>query len=83
MSAQDLAGLMTYVRNSFGNDAGDVISSEMASNAIDISASRDKPGSPVTAEEIAAKHMVMLPGVVLDPTTLVSPATLEPVEPVE
>lgn len=80
MSAEDLSGVMTYVRNSFGNSSGDVISPEMAKNAIDISATRDTPGAPTTAEEIAAKHMTMLPGAVLDPAAMVNPATLAPVE---
>lgn len=80
MTADDLAGIMTYVRNSFGNSTGDVITTEMAQNALDISASRDNPGSPITAEEIAAKHNTMLPGENLDPSTQVNPSTLEPVE---
>ncbi|MFK7851845.1 MAG: cytochrome c [Akkermansiaceae bacterium] len=80
MNADDLAGVMTYVRNNFGNASGSVISKEMAQNAMDISASRDNPGSPITAEEIAAKHSQELPGGPLDPAVMVNPATLEPVE---
>lgn len=80
MSAEDLAGVMTYVRNSFGNSSGDVVSPEMAASAFEVSASRDTPGAPVTAEEIKAKHMQELAGEPFDPSTLVDPATLEPVE---
>ena len=80
MSPEDLAGVMTYVRNSFGNSTGDVISAEMAANAMDVSGSREKPGSPVTAEELAAKHAVMLSGEPIEPDTMVNPATLQPVE---
>jgi hypothetical protein len=80
MTAQDLASLMTYVRNSFGNSTGDVVTVEMAENALEISANRDNPGSPITAEEIKAKHMAMLEGEPLDPTTLVDPAKLTPAE---
>ena len=80
MSPADIAGVMTYVRNSFGNTSGDVISTEMAAGAFDISASRDNPGSPTNAEEITAKHMQALPGEPLEPATMVNPATLEPVE---
>ncbi|RYD42448.1 MAG: hypothetical protein EOP83_32735 [Verrucomicrobiaceae bacterium] len=78
MSAEDLAGLMTYVRNSFGNTAGDVVTVDMAKAAIDISAKREKAGQSVTDEEIVAIHMKALPGDVLDPKTMVNPVTLAP-----
>ncbi len=78
MGAEDLAGVMTYVRNSFGNSAGDVVTVEMAAEALEISAGRARAGQPVTADEIAAEHMKMLPGEELDPTTPVSPSTLAP-----
>ncbi|MFD2258011.1 c-type cytochrome [Luteolibacter algae] len=80
MSADDLAGVMTYVRNSFGNSSGDVVTVEMAQKALEISAARENPNTPVTADEIAAKHMAMLPGEPLDPTTPVNPVNLQPVE---
>ena len=79
MGAEDLAGVMTYIRNSFGNASGDVVTVEMAQAALELSAARAK-GGPVNAEEIAADHMTMLPGEALDPITLVNPATLKPVE---
>lgn len=78
MTAEDLAGLMTYLRNNFGNTVGDVVTKEMAQAAFDASAAREKSGAPVTAEELAAKHQQMLPGAVLDPKTMVLPTTLEP-----
>ena len=80
MTAQDLAGVMTYVRNSFGNSTGDIVTVEMAEKALATSAARAKAGQSVTAEEIKADHMVMLEGEPLDPTTLVDPAKLTPVE---
>lgn len=80
MGAEDLAGVMTYVRNSFGNSTGDVTTIEMAQAALDVSASRSKAGQPMTAEEIVGDHMKMLPGDPLDPTTPVNPATLKPAE---
>ncbi len=80
MGAEDLAGVMTYVRNSFGNTSGDIVTVEMAQAALDISASRAKSGQMVTAEEIAADHMKMLPGDTLDPLAPVNPATLIPAE---
>lgn len=80
MGAEDLAGVMTFVRNSFGNATGDIVTVEMAQAALDISASRAKAGQMVTAEEIAADHMKMLPGEPVDPTAPVNPATLKPAE---
>lgn len=78
MTAEDLAGVMTYVRNSFGNSTGDIVTVEMATNALDISNSRARAGQPATAEEINAEHKKMLEGEPIDPTVLVNPATLSP-----
>lgn len=80
MTAEDLAAVMTYVRNSFGNSTGDVVTVEMAKNALDLSAAREKAGQSVTSEEILAKHKVMLPGAEMSPDVMVNPATLAPVE---
>jgi mono/diheme cytochrome c family protein len=80
MTAEDLAGVMTYVRNNFGNSTGDVVSVEMAKSAIDVSAAREKAGQSVTSEEILAKHKVMLSGADIAPEIMVNPATLAPVE---
>jgi mono/diheme cytochrome c family protein len=80
MTAGDLAGLMTYVRNSFGNATGDVTTIEIAQAALDISNQRERAGQPVTAEEIAAAHATKLPGEPLDPSAMVSPQNLTPVE---
>jgi mono/diheme cytochrome c family protein len=78
MTPQDLALLMTYIRNNFGNSVGDVISPEMAQAAFDISAARPKPGTQVTAEELKG-HEKDLPGEKVDPAMLVDPITLAPV----
>jgi mono/diheme cytochrome c family protein len=78
MSAEDLAGLMTYVRNNFGNTAGDVVTADMAKAAIDISGKREKAGQSVTDAEIVSIHMKALPGDVLDPKMMVNPITLAP-----
>ena len=80
MTNEDLAGVMTYVRNSFGNETGDVTTLEMAAAAFEVSNNRDAPGTPVDADEIRAAHATMLPGVPLDPDVLVNPVNLEPVE---
>ena len=80
MSNEDLAGVMTYVRNSFGNETGDVVTLDMAAAAFEVSDNRDNPGAPVEADEIRAAHATMLPGDPLDPEILVNPVNLEPVE---
>lgn len=80
MSAEDLAGVMTYVRNNFGNTNGDVVSVEMAKSALDVSAAREKAGQSVTSVEILANHKVMLAGADIAPEIMVNPANLAPVE---
>jgi mono/diheme cytochrome c family protein len=80
LSAEELAVLMTHVRNSLGNSSGDIVTVEMAQAALDISAARSKVGQMLTAEEITSEHMKMLPGEKLDPTTMVNPANLTPVQ---
>jgi mono/diheme cytochrome c family protein len=76
MTPEDLAGVMTYVRNSFGNSTGDVVSVEMAKNAIDLSAAREKAGQSVTADEIRSAHSTKLLGEEMLPDTMVNPANL-------
>jgi hypothetical protein len=80
MTPEDLAGIMTYVRNNFGNSKGDVITTDMAKAALEISAARKNAGNSATAEELAADHDKKLPGEVLDPKTLLDPITLAPVK---
>jgi mono/diheme cytochrome c family protein len=77
MNAQDLAFLMTFVRNSFGNSVGDVITAEQAQAALDIAAARKNPAAPVTAEELKS-HDKDLAGAKVDPTILIDPITLKP-----
>lgn len=79
MSPEDLAGIMTYVRNNFGNTKGDVITVEMAKAAMEISAARKNAGKSVTGAELTADHVKALPGAVLDSKTMVDPITLAPV----
>jgi hypothetical protein len=78
MSEDDLASVLTYIRNSFGNAAGDIITPEMAKNAMAISASRAKAGQPVTAAELTADHTKNLQGAPMDPAAMVDPVTLQP-----
>lgn len=79
MSPEELAGLMTYIRNSFGNSTGDIVTVEMATKAIEISGKREKAGQPATSEEVEAIHQKALEGEALDPKTMVD-ATLKPVK---
>lgn len=78
MTPEDLAGIMTYVRNNFGNTKGDVITVEMAKAALEISSARKNAGKAVTGAELTADHLKALPGAVLDPKTMVDPITLAP-----
>lgn len=80
MSAADLAAVMTFVRNSFGNESGDVITQEMAAKAIEISEARSSAGAPVNQAELDSEHNKDLPGEPLAPDTKVDPVTLAPVE---
>jgi mono/diheme cytochrome c family protein len=80
MTPEDLAGIMTYVRNNFGNSKGDVITTDMAKAALEISAARKNAGNSATAEELAADHDKKLLGEMLDPKTLLDPITLAPVK---
>lgn len=77
MSAEDLAGIMTYVRNNFNNSVGDVVTVEMAKAALEISAARKNAGSASTGAELDSEHLKNLPGDPLDPKTLLDPITLE------
>lgn len=78
MGAEDLAGIMTYVRNNFGNSKGDVVTTEMAKAALEISAKRKNAGKSCTSAELTADHVKDLPGEKLDPKTLLDPITLAP-----
>lgn len=80
MSNEDLAGIMTFIRNSLGNEVGDVVTPEMAAAAFEISNNRPTPGSSIHADEIREKHATMLPGEPIDPTTLVNPVDLKPID---
>lgn len=78
MTPEDLAGVMTYVRNNFGNSTGDVISTDMAKAALDISAARKNAGNMSTATELLGEHAKTLAGEKLDPKALLDPITLAP-----
>ncbi len=78
MAPEDLAGIMTFVRNNFGNTVGDVVTIDMAKAAIEISAARKNAGKSVNGAELEADHHKNLPGDVLDPKTMLDPITLAP-----
>ena len=78
LTADELAGIMTYVRNSFGNEVGDVVTPEQAAEAIKISNAR--AGAHMSADELNANHDKVLEGDPIDPSTPVDFETLKPVE---
>jgi mono/diheme cytochrome c family protein len=80
LTPEDLAGVMTYVRNNFGNSKGDVVTVQMAAAAIEISNARAMAGQQVTAEELTADHVKALPGDPIDAKAKVNPLTLLPVK---
>lgn len=79
LKPEDLAAVMTYVRNNFGNTKGDIVTVDMAKAAFSISAKRAKAGQQTTAEELTAEHVKDLPGKPLEPKAMVNPLTLMPV----
>jgi hypothetical protein len=82
LSALELASVMTYIRNSFGNETGDVVTPEMGAAALEIYKERAAGASlpPQTTEaELLADHAKMLPGEQMDPATVVDLETFEPV----
>jgi mono/diheme cytochrome c family protein len=79
LTATELAALMTFVRNNFGNAVGDIVTPEQAAAALEIQKSRPA-GQQITADELNATHDKMLEGDSMDPTTVVDFETLEPVE---
>ncbi len=77
LTAQDLAGVLNYIRTSFGNTSDKLITVEMAQKAID--ATKERAGGQLTSSELNEKYNRDLEGEPLDPETLVHPKTLEPV----
>ena len=80
MIQQDLAFLLTYIRNSFGNNSGDLITVEMAEDAWALWKKREKFDKPMNALELKSDYAIMLSGKSLDKETLLDLETLEPVE---
>ena len=78
MSAADLAGVMTYVRNRLGNQTGDVVSVAQAQAALEVSAARKRAPLPVNAEELDAAHNKDLEGEPVAADAPVNPGTLRP-----
>lgn len=78
MTAEDLAGVMTYIRNNHGNAVGDVVTVDMAKSAIEISTTRKSAGKSANADDLAANHTKALAGDILEPKSLLDPITLAP-----
>jgi len=74
--AKNLAALMTYLRNEWGNE-GSLVSIEMAENALELAKARS---GQTTAEELKSNFDKPLEGAELAPDTLVDPKTLLPVD---
>jgi len=75
--AKELASVLNYIRNSFGNKNEKLITVEMAQQAFDLTKKRGA-GKPMSAEELNASFNKELEGPELDPTTPVNPKTLKP-----
>ena len=80
MTASDLAAVMTYIRNSFGNETGDVVSVEMGENAIAKYKERGVAAGPIQVAELESKYNFNLEGEKVDPQVKVNPETLEKIE---
>lgn len=78
LSGKDLAGLLTYIRNSFGNESGDIVTIAMAEDAFKVSESRANVGQQVTQDELNADHRQNLQGAALSIETQVEKKTLLP-----
>lgn len=79
MTAEDLAAVLTFVRNDLGNETGDVVSVAQAQTALDVSAARARAPQAVNADELSAEHDKELEGEPLAADVLVNPGTLAPV----
>ncbi len=76
MDAKKLAGILNFIRNSFGNKADKLITVEMAEDAI--AAAKERGSGPVSADELNEKYNRDLKGAELPMDTPVDPKTLEP-----
>ena len=76
MDAKKLAGILNYIRTSFGNKSDKLITLEMAEDAL-AEAKKRGPG-PVTAQELNEKYNRDLKGADIPMDTLVDPKTLQP-----
>ena len=77
LGKKELAAVMTYIRNSWGN-SGSVVSLEQAAKALEIAKARGE--GAVTVEELKKNHNQDLEGAELLAETLIDPITFEPVE---
>ncbi|MDB4353697.1 cytochrome c [Akkermansiaceae bacterium] len=77
LGPKELAYIMTYIRNEWGNSAP-LVTPEMGAAALEIA--KERGNSQVTVDELTKNHDKDLPGEPLAPDTLLDPETLEPVE---
>ena len=78
LMAEDVAGVITYIRNSFGNSTGDVTTVEMGQAAID--AAEAYGSDQMTVDVLRAQFDKPLPGEPLAPNAMIDMVTLEPIE---
>lgn len=76
MDAKQLAGVLNFIRNSFGNKSDKLITVEMAEDALAVA--KERGSGQVTADELNAKYNRDLKGAELPMDALVDPKTLEP-----
>ena len=77
--AKELASVLNYIRNSFGNTNEKLITIEMAQQAFDLTEKRGA-GKPMTAKELNADYKKELEGKEIAPDALVHPKTFKVVE---
>lgn len=75
LGPKELAALMTYIRNEWGNQAS-LVSTEMAANAIEVA---KQSSGQMDVPTLEAKHAKDLPGEAVSPDTLLDPETFEPI----
>ncbi len=75
---KELAAVLNYIRNQFGNKSELVITIEMAQEAFDLTKKRGE--KPMSVKELNEFYKRELKGKPLDPTTLVHPKTFKPIQ---
>ena len=75
LGEKELAALMTYIRNAWGNK-GSLVTTEMAAAALEIA---KEANGQMDVPTLESKHAKDLPGEPVSPDTMLDPETFEPV----